>query len=123
MLERFLGMLDTTHYKMIAASGFLILAFVADAAAQIPPGWEDTGIKGMLIAAVVYLVRELAKQRDSDKAEAASREDRTTTALDKNSDTLKELITATNIQTKYFEGVAKVLIEKGSGIHHPNDHR
>jgi len=105
---------DVSQIKLAFASVVLAGGWFADATLNLD-GWESAGIKGMLIAAVVYLVRELARQRTDDKAEAKERESKMITAIDKNTTVLGELRDATERQTEYYETVARTIIERDLG--------
>ena len=102
---------DPGTLKLMLGTTVAGTAWLADAAANLPTGsWEDYGVKGMLVLAVGYLVRELARQRDMDKVDAVLREKEMTAALNSNSIALQKLIEATDHQTAYYREVAQTII-------------
>lgn len=111
MPPKLLDFIDPCHLKLIVTSAFAGGLYLAQLAADLPPGWEDKTMKGLLIAAILYLVRQLAMQRTDDKADALKREEKMVAALDKNSATLAGVIDATHEQTSYFRDVAKNMID------------
>lgn len=101
--------------KLFLASGVALAAIIADVTASPEPPWESYTLKGILVAAVIYLVRELSAERANNKIENKLREERMLSAMEDMSDGHKELVTATKQQTQYFESIAKTLIERGMG--------
>ena len=102
-----------------ATSAFTATMAVAVEAINSPAGWESLTLKGVLIAAVVYLVRELGAQRDINKAEASKREEILIAALKtyqdaaiEHSAALQELKSAAETQTGYFKTVAQTLLSR-----------
>ncbi len=110
MLDRLLETVPAEHWRFVVGSVVAAGAAITDAATDLQ-GWEDKGIKGLLVAAVLYLVRELAKQRTEDKAKAELREEKMAAALNKNSDALAAVVAATKEQTEYYQDVARQIIE------------
>ena len=101
--------------KLVLASGVALLAFLADITASQEPAWESYTLIGILLIAVVYLVRELSAERATNKIEGKQREERMLSAMESMTQGHKDLVDATKQQTKYFESIAKTLIQRGLG--------
>jgi hypothetical protein len=102
-------------YKLVIASGVALAAFIADVTANPEPPWESYTLKGILVLAVIYLGRELAAERANNKLDHQLREERMIKSMEQMTDGHKELVTATKEQTKWFESIAKELIQRGLG--------
>jgi hypothetical protein len=82
-------------------------AFVADAAAELS-NYENIGTKGLLFLAIVYLV----KQRESDRLDARTREDKLHSALAANIAAVSALKEETEKQTEYYRDVARTIMDR-----------
>jgi hypothetical protein len=112
----------TFEIKLIAASVIGGAALLADLANEYR-GWEDVGLKGILIAAVVFIGRLYLKQQEEHRQERkadweAHKKDREAAelayrqAMETNSELLKEIKAATEEQTTYFKTVTRNLVEQ-----------
>jgi hypothetical protein len=81
-------------------------AFVADAAAEIS-NYENVGTKGILILAIIYLVR----QREADRVDARAREDKLNATINANTEALHGLKHETEKQTQYHEHIVKAIVD------------
>ena len=101
-----------SKWKLVAASGVAIVCTFADAVVPPEARWEHLTLTGALVAAVIYLVRELAKERESDKAANKDREDKLSAALNANTAAMQANSERLAEQTKYLEAVAGKIISK-----------
>lgn len=128
-----------TEIKLTIAALVVFAAWLADASEQINvKGWEEAGLKGLLILAVIFIGKlfleaqknhkaEIEKVWESHKAEitatkeahkqaAELREARLVTCLGENTKCLTELTALTKDQTDYFKAVTRnVINEKLNG--------
>lgn len=126
--------------KLITASGVAVLAAGVDAAADMPiASWESLTLKGALLAAIIYLVRENATQRATHKAESDARQAAlkeetqarekemleairaNTQAKEAMAAAMVDLRNATKEQTDYYKAVAKVIITREVKPHLPEE--
>jgi hypothetical protein len=130
MPHRFLDLSSLADIKCIGAGLVAILSTVVDAAVAPPDSWESIGLKTMLVLAIVYLARELNRQREAHKLEwmaqrkddkdaAAEREKKlidviaeTNSALASNTAAQRELQKEAALQTAYFKTVAHTLLSR-----------
>lgn len=106
--------------KLITASSVALLAAGADALTNAPvASWESLTLKGALVLAVIYLLRENSLQRAAHKAEAEAREKEMLEAIKANTAAKEgmaaamiELRNATKEQTDYYKAVAKVIVNR-----------
>lgn len=111
---------DVPGLKMAVAGLLALIAAVADSATELPvASWESLGLKTAMAAVIIYLVRELSKQRDACADEARKREERileviesNTEAKEKNTTAMLELKAATETQTGYYKTVAQTLLNR-----------
>lgn len=115
--------------KLGLASSVGLIAAVTDVATDVH-GWEDLSLKGILIAAVIFIGRlflqqqqqqrdqqrehkaEIEKTWDAHKQDAEKREVKYCTALDANSKCLTELVVLTREQTDYFKAVTRDVVNE-----------
>jgi hypothetical protein len=108
--------------KIAMASSIGFFALVAEAATELH-GWEDVGLKGLLIGAVVYLIRAQAQDRKDHRVELAAawaehkkesegREARATAAITANTNALSELTKLAEEQIDYFKGITKAVVDE-----------
>ncbi len=90
------------HWKLVAAGTIGFASILADANVS-PGGWEDYSLKGLLLAAVLYLVREIRLLNKEGKESLSKTVDACTT-------TMQELKASTDVQTTYFRQVAQTII-------------
>lgn len=114
--------------KMITASVVAAVSFIADATMAPVDSWESVGLKTALILAIIYLVRDNAKQRTEAATEAGKREERfasviesNTRAKEANTHAMGELKAATDLQTAYYKTVAQTLLSKDIKPHLPHE--
>lgn len=100
---------DSHQWKMIFASIVASGAAIADVVTDLPRA-EDWTVKGILVAAVVYLVRQLSTERAEHKAEAEKREEKLTEALKTNAEAMDGMKAELSQQTSYFRDIAQRLI-------------
>ncbi len=101
---------------MLATASAGVLAAVD--AIKEAQGWADLGLPGLLIVALVFVVRELQQERAEGRKERDEREERMLEALNKNAESLNQLTTLTKEQTDYFKSVTRNIVEqhiKGPG--------
>jgi hypothetical protein len=100
-------------YKLVLASA--LVAGTAIAEATMPtdaPPWEAWSLKGLLIAAIIYLVRELSLERANNKAESDRREDRMIAAIEKMAEGHDKVVQAVGEQTEFYRQIAKSAVER-----------
>lgn len=122
MLSEFMLMLEQP--KVFVASLVAAGAFLADGLIN-PREWEDLTLKGLMLAAILYLVREIARLRtESDRlrTESADR-DRERDAEFKvlvrdNTDAMKGMLAAVSKQTEYFEQIARKSLDEQLNHNH-----
>ena len=113
--------------KLTLAALLGIAAGIADASSALDAkGWEEIGIKGLLLFAVYYIGKlfldankahkaEMQQARDAHQADAEKREDKLVAALDANSKSLTELTELTKEQTDYFKTVTRNIVAEKLG--------
>lgn len=106
------------NWRLGLASLMLGGGFIADAVSDAK-GWDDVGIKGILVFAVVFLCREIGRMRAADQARNDAREQTMAVAINSNTSTinansaeLAKLTEATKQQTEYFRSVGQTIIEE-----------
>lgn len=105
--------------KVVAAGAVAIGTTIADAVVAPEGSWESIGIKTLLILAIIYLARELAKQRESEAQAGAERERKAeerekaiSAVVAENSQVMVGLREEVAKQTSYFQTVAQTLLNK-----------
>jgi len=113
--------------KLTCAAAVGIAAGALDAGRDIPArGWEDMGLKGLLIFAVIFVGKlfldaqrthktEMQTTWDAHKKDAQEREEMLLAALKANSKGLEELTALTKEQTDYFKTVTRVVVSEKLG--------
>jgi hypothetical protein len=112
----------TFELKLALASVVGGIALLADMANEFR-GWEDVGLKGILIAAVIFIGRLYLKQQadhkqerkedwDAHKKDREAAENAYRQVMEANSSLLKEIKAATEEQTVYFKTVTRNLVEQ-----------
>lgn len=128
-----------TEIKLTIAALVGYAAWLADASEQLNvQGWEEAGLKGLLILAVIFIGKlfleaqrthkaeiekvwenhkaEIAATKEAHKQAAELRESRLVTCLSENTKCLTELTALTKDQTDYFKAVTRnVVNEKLNG--------
>lgn len=96
---------------MAAASVGSLFALLAEA---VPgnTGWEDLTLKGLLLLAVLYLVREITRLREEAKKDSSDREDRTNHAIMANTAAMNELTAVVREQATFSQHVLNVIVSK-----------
>lgn len=122
MLSEFMLMLEQP--KVFVASLVAAGAFLADGLIN-PREWEDLTLKGLMLAAILYLVREIARLRtESDRLRTVSADrDRERDAEFKvlvrdNTDAMKGMLAAVSKQTEYFEQIARKSLDEQLNHNH-----
>ncbi len=113
-----------TEIKLTLAALVGFAAYLADASADLDvKGWEELGLKGILLFAVYYIGKlfldsqkaHKAEQQDTwaaHKADAAAREAKLLAALDASTQTGRELLALTKEQTDYFKAVTRNIVDE-----------
>ncbi len=116
--EHFLTEIKLTLLALIGLG-----AWVADASQSLNlQGWDEVGLKGILLAAVFFIGKLfLQSQRDHKaemtetwklhKEESTAREERMCTALDKHAVSLERIAELNEEQLQHFRGFVKNAIE------------
>lgn len=108
--------------KLAMATSIGLFALVAEATTELH-GWEDLSLKGLLIGAVVYLIRAQAQDRKEHRAELAAaweehkkdshdREIKYNNILEANTKVLSDLTRITEEQTTYFKTVTRTIVDE-----------
>jgi len=105
------------YWKLSIAALTGLGAFFADASPEIR-GWEELGMKGLLIAALVFVVKLLLRQQAEHKEETGKREERLLAHIEKSTIIQSELLEATKRQTGYFETVTRNIVNERLGERH-----
>ncbi len=110
--------------KWKAFAGCTAVAVLAAADSMVTPATlEDYGLKGLLILALVFVVRlllkqqaehkqELQEQQTQHRAEASRREERMLQAMHAQAEGLDQLTTLTKEQTDYFKSVTRNIVDQ-----------
>jgi hypothetical protein len=110
--------------KLTLAAIVGLAAGIADATKTLDAnGWEELGLKGLLLFAVYYIGRlfldankahkaEMQSTWEAHKAEAATRESKLVNAIEANSKGLSELTALTKEQTDYFKTVTRNIVDE-----------
>jgi hypothetical protein len=103
--------------KLAVASFVAVAAAVTDATAQ-PQGWEDVTLKGILIAALIFVGRlylnqakehkdEIKQTWAAHKTEAEKREEKVVACMTKQNETLGKLCE----QTEHYRSFVKAAVD------------
>src|SRR4051812_28243694 len=113
MLIRFHQMLCDfpLHFKLTLAMAFSGLVILADAATELK-GWEDVGLKGLLLFAVGYLIRKLEAGQTKHEQDLKDRDAKTLDVILHHTDALRELTVLTKEQTDYFKAVTRDVVNE-----------
>lgn len=109
-----------SHIKVAIPMLIASIAYLAEAAIDDLGKIESITLKGVLIIAILWLVRELSKERQKSQEEALEREKKLEAALIENARARDEHTAAIKEQTNYFRDVAKVIIDRELNGH--NNH-
>ncbi len=96
--------------KLFVAGAVATGSYIADAANNFK-GWEDLTLKGLLIVAVLYLVREIARTRTENATREAEREAELKALVKDNTDTMRAVREAVERQAEYFNRIAIKTLE------------
>jgi hypothetical protein len=107
--------------KLAVASFVAVAAAVTDATAQ-PQGWEDVTLKGILIAALIFVGRlylnqakehkdEIKQTWAAHKTEAEKREEKVVACMTKQNETLGKLCELTEEQTEHYRSFVKAAVD------------
>ncbi len=105
--------LISMYWKTFTVSFVATSAFLAEATLEIPKGWEDLSVKGLMLACIAYLLREQSKERTENKTQQVAREQQLCSTIDKVTVAIDNITAATKTQTLCFEGYGKELMVKG----------
>ncbi len=103
--------------KLFVAGAVATGSYIADAANNFK-GWEDLTLKGLLIVAVLYLVREIARTRTENAAREAAREAELKALVKDNTDAMRAMIAAVSRQTEYFDKIALKTLDEQLNHNH-----
>jgi hypothetical protein len=108
---------DLEGLKMVGAGMVAMISVLADMDGA--NGLESITLKVALLLAIVYLWRELQKQREAAMNEGGKREETleqviaaNTAAKEENTKALHDLKAATDLQTSYYKTVAHTLLSR-----------
>jgi hypothetical protein len=111
-----------TELKLTLAAIIGIAAGAADAIDGVSfRGWEDVGLKGLLLFAVIFIGRLFLEANRTHKTEIAAiwaehksdtlkREDKVVAAIEANTKSLAQLTDLTKEQTDYFKTVTRNVV-------------
>lgn len=108
-------------FKLAAATLVALAAAVTDAAAPVQ-GWEDVTLKGILIAALIFIGRlylnqakehkdEIKQTWAEHKAEAEKREEKFLGCMTTQNSTLQKLCELTEEQTDHYRNFVKAAVD------------
>lgn len=112
-----------TEIKLTLAAIIGMSAWLADASAAMDlKGWDEIGLKGILLFAVYYIGRlflqaqkehkaEMIATWETHKADSARREDRMVTALDQTGTRLERIAELGEEQLTHFRSFVKAAID------------
>lgn len=113
-----------TEIKLTIAAAVGFAAWLADASEQLNiKGWEEAGLKGLLILAVIFIGRLFLEAQKTHKAEIQAtwdvhkkdvevREAKLHQCIADNTKCLTELTALTREQTDYFKSVTRNLVNE-----------
>jgi len=113
-----------TEIKLTLAAVLGLSAWLADASGELNvKGWEEIGLKGMLLFAVYYIGRlflsaqrehkaEMKEIWDLHKAESLKREERMAEAMTKQTVSLEKLCEISQEQVEHFRAFVKNAIDE-----------
>lgn len=107
------------HPKLALASAVAASVSVADAATDLR-GWEDLTLKGVLVAVVLYLVREIARLRTESQERNTEREKELCKLVQDNTDAMRGMLAAVQRQTEYFDQIARKALDENLNHNHKN---
>lgn len=100
------------HPSMFVASVVSFVAFVAEAVVQPEQPWKELTVTGLLLAAVLYLVRETTRLRDKAEKDAKEREDRYTQVVKANTEAMSNMVEKQAEQVDYSKTVLRAIVDK-----------
>ena len=113
-----------TEIKLTLAAVLGLSAWLADASGELnDKGWEEIGLKGMLLFAVYYIGRlflsaqrehkaEMKEIWDLHKAESLKREERMAEAMTKQTVSLEKLCEISQEQVEHFRAFVKSAVDE-----------
>jgi hypothetical protein len=118
-----------TEIKLTLAASLGLSAWLADASGELNvKGWEEIGLKGILLFAVYYIGRlflaaqkehkaEMAETWKAHKEETGKREEKMCAALEKHSVSLERIADLNEEQLLHFRGFVKASVDAQMKVH------
>lgn len=105
--------------RMFAAALVAGVTCIGDAFAE-PRAWEDLTLKGLLVAAILYLVREITRLRTESQARNTEREVELRKLVQDNTDAMRAMLVAVSKQADYFEQITRKFLDDQLSNNHNN---